>query len=124
MLSGGSIVSVSVICVAVTFTVQVVPGGRFEDGVRVMVVAGDALGLNAFGVPAGHSSENALAVALTLSLKLMEIAEFTATFVAEFAGVVLDTLGAVSPPLAIPVTEMSSIASACAFVTVVPVETE
>src|SRR5215470_12949436 len=112
MLSGGSIISVSEICVAVTFTVQVVPAGRFEDGVRVTVVAGDALWVNVFGVPTGHSSENALAVALTLSLKVTEIVEFSGTFVAEFAGVMLDTLGAVSPPLAMPVTEMSSIASA------------
>src|SRR5262245_9862889 len=112
MWSGGSIVSVSMTCVAVTFTVQVVSPARFEDGVRVMVVAGDALWVNAFGVPAGHSSENALAVALTLSLKVTAIVEFTATFVAELAGVVLDTLGAVSPPLAMPVSEMSSIASA------------
>ena len=109
MLSGGG--SVSVICAAITFTVQVVPAGRFEDGVRVMVVAGDALWLNVFGVPTGHSSENALAVALTLSLKVTEIVEFTATFVAAEAGVVLMTEGALSPaPLA--VTEKSSIAIA------------
>src|SRR5262245_29998561 len=111
MLSGGSIVSVSEICEAVTLTVQVVPAGRFEDGVRVMVVAGDALWVNVCGVPTGHSSDKALAVALTLSLKVTEIVEFTGTFVAPEVGVVLETEGALSPAAPFAVTEKSSMAS-------------
>jgi hypothetical protein len=40
---GGSLLSASVICVAVTPTVQCALNGRLEDGVRVNDVAGDAL---------------------------------------------------------------------------------
>ena len=49
----------------------------------------------------GHSRANALAVAVTLSLKLMTTFELTATLVAEFAGVVLVTVGASSTGLAV-----------------------
>jgi hypothetical protein len=62
-------------------------------------------------------------VALTGSLKLMTTFELTGTFVAEFTGVVPCTVGATSPP-PIATIEMSSIASACAFVVVPPVATE
>ena len=57
---------------------------------------GEALCANVCGAT-GHSRANALALAVTLSLKLMTMFELTATLVAEFAGVVLVTVGAVSP---------------------------
>ena len=57
-------------------------------------LAGEAVCANDCGAPDGHSSANALAVALTLSLKLMTMAESTGTFDAPFAGVVAPTAGA------------------------------
>ena len=109
--------------VAVTFTAHAVPAGSGELGVSVNVVAGDAVCVNVRGEPAGHSRLKALAEAVTLSLKLMTMVELTGTLVALLAGVVLLTLGALSPP-ATPRIEMLSIARACALVTVVPVDTE
>ena len=46
-------------------------------GVSVKTLAGEAVCANGCGAPDGHSSANALAVALTLSLKLMTMAEST-----------------------------------------------
>ena len=88
------------------------------------LLAGDALNVNGVSAePDGHSRRNELVVALTGSLKLMTMFEPTGTFVAEFAGVVFWTAGATSPA-AMATIEMSSIASACAFVVVLPVATE
>ena len=88
----------SVTSFAVTFTAHVVPAGSGELGVSVNVVAGDAVCVNVRGEPAGHSRLKALADAVTLSLKLMTMVELTGTLFAPAAGVVLLTLGAVSPP--------------------------
>ena len=74
------------------------PAGSGEVGVSVNVVAGDAVCVNVRGEPAGHSRLKALAEAVTLSLKLMTMVELTETLFAPLAGVVLLTLGAVSPP--------------------------
>ena len=74
------------------------PAGSGDVGVSVNVVAGDAVCVNVRGEPAGHSRLKALADAVTLSLKLMTMVELTETLVAPLAGVVLLTLGAVSPP--------------------------
>jgi hypothetical protein len=63
-----------------------------------MVALGDALCVNARGVPVGHARLNAEAEAVTLSLKLMTMLELKATLVEPPAGVVLLTLGAASPP--------------------------
>jgi hypothetical protein len=62
-------------------------------------MAGDAVCVNPFAEPAGHSRLKTLAVAVTLSLKLMTTAELTGTLVAPDTGVVLVTVGAASPPL-------------------------
>ncbi len=108
---GGSSVSASVISVAVTVTVHVVLYGRSAAGVSVKTLAGEAVCANDCGAPDGHSSANALAVALTLSLKLMTMAESTGTLVAAFAGAVAPTVGALSPGEPPAVTEKSSTAS-------------
>ena len=101
------------------------PAGSDASGVSVNVVAGDAVCVNACGERAGHSRLKALAEAVTLSLKLITMVELTATLVAPLAGVVLLTLGAVSPPpLVTPAIEILSTARACALVTVEPVDTE
>ena len=97
---------------AVVVIVHVVLYGRLAAGVSVKLVAGDALCEKAIGDPFGHCTENAFAVALTLSLKLIDTAELTATAVAPLAGAVVVTVGAASdgaPPCA--VTERSSTAS-------------
>ena len=99
--SGGSFVSVSEIWLAVTETVQVVLAGSGEEGVSVTVVAGVALCPNDCGTPAGHSIENAKALAVTLSLKLRTMDELTGTLAAPFAGVMPVTDGAVSAGLAV-----------------------
>src|SRR5689334_14447793 len=96
MWSGGSTASVSLISSLWTVIVQTVPAGRLADGVSVNDIAGDEVCAKAFDVPAGHSSVNALFVALTDSLKLMSIVVSRATSVAPSAGVVLLTLGAAS----------------------------
>ncbi len=66
--------SASVIWLAIAVTVQIVPYGRFAVGVSVMEVAGEPLCVKETGVPFGHWIVKALAVALTLSLKLIVIA--------------------------------------------------
>ena len=109
--SGGSSVSASEIWLAATVTVQVVLNGRSAAGVSVKALAGEAVCANGCGAPAGHSTVKALPVALTLSLKLMTMAESTGTFVAAFAGVVAPTAGAPSPGEPPAVTEKSSTAS-------------
>src|SRR5205085_6960736 len=96
MLSGGSTVSVSLIWLATTLTVQTVPAGRVADGVRVNVVAGDEVCEKLSGVPVGHAVVNALLVAVTDSLKAMSMVVSRATSVAPSAGDVLLTVGAVS----------------------------
>ena len=96
--SGGSFASVSVTSVAVTLTAQVVPAGSGEIGVSVNAAAGDALCVNGCGEPVGHWRLNAVADAVTLSLKLMTMVELNATLVARLSGVVLLTKGAGSPP--------------------------
>jgi len=78
-----------------------VPAGSGELGVSVNWVpgvAGAGLRVNACGEPFGHCSEKAEAVAVTLSLKLTTMVALTETLAAPAAGVVLMTLGAVSPP--------------------------
>ena len=84
-----------------TETVQVVLYGSGEEGVSVKVVAGPALCPNTCGAPVGHSIENAVKLAVTLSLKLIAMGALTATFTAPFTGVVLVTEGAVSVGLAV-----------------------
>src|SRR4051812_10943175 len=96
MLSGGSNVSTSMIWLAKTVTVQVVPEGRSATGSRVKLLAGDALSVNACGEPVGHWIEKELVVALTGSVKLMVMLELVATLVAPFAGVVVVTAGPAS----------------------------
>ena len=96
--SGGSSVSESVICVAATFTVQVVFCGRSEVGSNVNVAEGDPVCEIGCGVPVGQSIVNALLVALTLSLKVIVMLESIATFVAPSTGLVVVTDGAISPP--------------------------
>ena len=88
--------STSVIWLAATVTVQVVADGSGAAGVSVNEPAGEALRVNVCGKPVGHCRSNALTLALTLSLKLTTMAELTETPLAEFAGVVLTTDGAVS----------------------------
>jgi hypothetical protein len=75
-----------------------VPAGSGDAGVNVNVAAGDDVCENVRGEPAGHSRLNALADAVTLSLKLTTMAALTDTLTALPAGVVLLTLGAVSLP--------------------------
>src|SRR5262245_34805840 len=115
--------SVSVISLATTVTVHVVAKGRAADGVSVIVLVPEPLCVKVFVVPAGHSSVNEPLVVVTFSLKLTTMVESAATLVAPFAGVVLLTLGAISPA-GIPVMLMLSTARACAFVNVLPFETE
>src|SRR5262245_55165735 len=79
IVSGGSVVSLSVTSLAVTFTAHVVPAGNGELGVSVNVVAGDAVCVNSRVKPAGHSRLNAEADAVTLSLKVMTMVELTET---------------------------------------------
>src|SRR5215204_5296559 len=76
-----------------TFTVQVVPAGRSAVGSSVKLAAGEALSVKAWGVPAGHSTENEPVVALTGSVKLTVMLEFGATPFAPFAGAVVVTAG-------------------------------
>src|SRR5437762_20132 len=78
-LSGGSTVSTSLIPVAITFTEQTVPSGRLLDGSSVIDEPGEPLTEKLSGVPVGQSSENELVVAVTDSLKLTTMLEFTAT---------------------------------------------
>ena len=87
----------SVTCEATTVTVQVTPPGRFAPGWSTKLDAGEAgVTVKAMGVPAGHSSLNAVPVTLTASSKFTVTVLLSATLVAAFAGVVLVTSGAVS----------------------------
>src|SRR5688500_15238863 len=97
MFSGGSLASTSEIGLAGTVTTQVVLKGRFTSGLRVKLLLGEALCVNVIGVPVGHSTTNALEVALTLSLKFMVMFVSKATLTAPVAGIVLSTVGAASP---------------------------
>src|SRR5690242_6672413 len=57
MVSGGSSVSTSVIPVATTVTVQATPAGSDAAGVRVKVVAGEALRVKgSAGAPVGQAN--------------------------------------------------------------------
>src|SRR3989440_3461068 len=96
MLSGGSTVSTSLICAAITFTEQPVPSGRLPVGSSVIDEPGEPLTVKLSGVPVGHSSENELVVAVTGSLKLTTTFVFTATWSAASAGEVVVTVGAAS----------------------------
>src|SRR5919112_676386 len=96
MLSGGSNESASVIPLAKTVTVQVVPPGRSAAGSSVMLDVPEPLTVKVCGVPVGHWTEKEAAVALTGSLKLTVMLEFCATPVAPFAGDVEVTVGPVS----------------------------
>src|ERR1051326_6110937 len=96
MWAGGSTVSVSLISSLCTVTVQTVPAGSCALGVSVNDVSGDEDCEKVSAVPVGHSSENALLVALTDSLKLIVIVVSRWTSVAPSVGDVLVTDGAVS----------------------------
>src|SRR5919112_200196 len=93
MLSGGSKVSASVIWLAKTVTVQVVPAGRSAVGSSVKLAAGEALSVKVWGEPAGHCTEKEPVVALTGSLKLTVMFVFCATPVAPLTGEVDATVG-------------------------------
>jgi hypothetical protein len=97
IVSGGSVESPSVTSLAVTSTTHVTPAGSGDVGVSVNVAAGDDVCVNSRGEPSGHSRLKALAEAVTLSLKLIVMVELTETLLAPVAGVVLLTLGALSP---------------------------
>src|ERR1044071_3696624 len=86
MVSGGSMVSASVMPAAETRTLLVVPAGRSAVGSSVKVVEGEALSVKVWGEPVGHSIEKEPVVALTDSLKVTVMLEFCATPVAPFAG--------------------------------------
>src|SRR5689334_1506836 len=96
MLSGGLFVSSSVTPLAATLIAQVVLDGRSLAGSMTTLERLLTTVLLATRVPAGHSTVIAPAATSTASLKLTVILVFTATFVAPFAGVVLDTEGAAS----------------------------
>src|SRR5690606_40046959 len=85
--------SASVTCEAITFALHSVPAGRLADGVSVTLAAGVAEDVKPMGVPAGHSSENAPALALTDSLKPTVMAAVGCTAVAPLAGLVEMTVG-------------------------------
>src|SRR5438093_4436312 len=96
MLSGGSPLSTSVMPLARTVTVQVVDAGRSKVGSSVIVEPGEPVTPYACGEPLGHSIVNELPPAFTGSLKLTVMLPFAATPVAPFAGLVLETVGALS----------------------------
>src|SRR3989440_1257769 len=96
MWSGGSTESTSLIWLAITFTVQVVPSGRLLVGSSVIDEPGEPLTEKLSGVPVGHSIVNELPDAVTGSLKLTTTFVFTATWSAASAGEVLETVGAAS----------------------------
>ena len=94
--------SKSVTSLAATFTVHVVPAGSGDSGVNVNMLAADVVGSagnveNVRTDPSGHSRLKAPGAAFTGSPKLRMMDVLTETFVAPTAGVVLLTLGAVSP---------------------------
>ena len=88
--------STSLIPLASTVTVQVVAAGRSELGSSVIVEVPEPLTENACAEPLGHSSVNELALAFTGSLKVTVMSPLALTPVAAFAGLVLETVGALS----------------------------
>src|ERR1051326_2711047 len=96
MLSGGSPVSTSLICAATTVTVHVVAAGRSNVGLTVIVDVPEPLTANVSGVPVGPATENEFVVAFTGSLKVAVMLPLGSTPVAPFAGLVLETVGALS----------------------------
>src|SRR5918911_1743588 len=94
--SGGSMGSTSVISLASTVTVQEVAPGRSAVGSIVIVEVPEPLTEKAWALPLGHSSVNELALAFTGSLKVTVMFPLAFTPVAEFAGLVLETVGALS----------------------------
>src|SRR5688572_13924385 len=79
--SGGSFVSASAICAAETVSVQSASYGSGAADVRLKLFAGDAVTVAACSAPP-HDSVNAVAPAVTLSLKLTLIVDPTGTFTA------------------------------------------
>src|SRR5437867_6705874 len=96
MWSGGSLLSVSLIWFATTFTAQTVPCGRSAVGSSVIDEPGEPLTVKPFAVPLGHSSVNEPFDAVTDSLKVTTMFVSVAIWSAPFAGDVLVTDGAVS----------------------------
>src|SRR5439155_1130586 len=96
MWSGGSTESTSLIWFAITFTEQTVPSGRSLVGSSVIDEPGEPLTEKLSGVPVGHSIVNELPLAFTGSLKVTVILPLAFTPVALFAGLVLETVGALS----------------------------
>src|ERR1700678_3893382 len=81
---------------ALTVTVQTCAAGRAGLGVSVNedpLPGSVGLAVNVSGVPVGHAMLNALAVALTASLKFTTIPAVGVTFMAPLAGVVEVTDG-------------------------------
>src|SRR5436190_209759 len=96
MLSGGSTASTSLIWFATTFTAQVVPAGRSTVGSSVICEPPEPVTPYACGEPLGHSMVNELPPAFTASLNVITMLLLGFTAVAPFAGVVVDTVGALS----------------------------
>src|SRR5438445_10031599 len=96
MLSGGSPVSTSLIWFAMTVTVQVVDAGRSNVGSSVICEVPEPVTPYACGEPLGHSIVKELPPAFTASLNVITMLLLGFTPVAPFAGVVLDTVGALS----------------------------
>src|SRR5205085_2485957 len=96
MLSGGSPVSTSLIPPARAVTVQVVAAGSSKLGSSVIVEVPEPLTPNPSGVPLGHSTVNELPPAFTGSLNVSVMLLLGLTPVALFAGLVLETVGALS----------------------------
>ncbi len=88
--------STSVTCAATTVTRHVTPVGRFADGVRTKLDAGEADSVKVFTVAIGHSSAKDAVVAFTDSLKLTVMVLVGCTPVAAATGTVLVTVGSVS----------------------------
>ena len=91
----------SVICVAMAVTVQVVLGGSALEGVSTTLVVSLAgstgLLLNVTGVPTGHSTVKAPVATSTCSLKFSVMVAPVLTPVAPLVGLVLVTVGGGSP---------------------------
>src|SRR2546423_183959 len=106
MLSGGSTEATSLIWFAITFTVQsvawgtvtvqVVAAGRSESGLIVIVDVPEPLTAKVCGLPLGHSTLNELVLTFTGSLKVTVMLLLGFTPVALLAGLVLETVGALS----------------------------
>src|SRR3954468_10217734 len=84
--------TLSVTCAATTVTVQMtLPGIATGVSTKVVAVAGSAaglVGLSGIGVPTGHCSVNAPALAVTDSLKVTLIVDEVTTGFAPFSGIV------------------------------------